>query len=82
MRKRKKMKFEAYEFAGTREDTEAARARVVRAARENGYITNAQARVVGRWRQAWYHLHALYQAGLLRKDGFNRWVPRKQKKKR
>lgn len=56
--------------------TEKARERVLKVARKRGYITNQQARAVGRWQQAWYHLHVLAKAGLLKREGFNMWVPR------
>jgi hypothetical protein len=58
-----------------------ARARVLDWARKTGSISNAQACKVGRWGQAWYHLNKLTEAGLLRRTGFNVWVPVKRRKK-
>jgi hypothetical protein len=54
-----------------------ARERVLKVARRKGFITNQLAAEIGGWQQAWYHCHAMMQDGLLKKDGFNRWVPRK-----
>ena len=52
-----------------------ARARVLKRAVQSGYITNNQARKVGQFDQAWYHLNKLAKAGLLKREKFNRWVP-------
>lgn len=60
----------------THESTEKSRERVLRVARKRGLITNAQARAVGQWDQAWYHLNAMRRAGLLKREGFNIWRPR------
>jgi hypothetical protein len=71
MKKKRKVK-----KVKTHESTEIARERVLRVAKKRGLITNAQARVVGRWDQAWYHLDAMRRAGLLKREGFNVWRPR------
>jgi len=60
----------------THESTDVARERVLKVARKRGLITNAQARAIGRWEQAWYHLDAMRKAGLLRREGVNVWRPR------
>lgn len=60
----------------THRATERSRERVLKVARKRGLITNAQARVIGQWDQAWYHLNAMRQAGLLKREGFNVWRPR------
>ena len=52
-----------------------ARARVLKEAQRKGIISNDQARAVGGWDQAWYHLNAMAQAGLLKRAGFNQWLP-------
>jgi hypothetical protein len=52
-----------------------ARMRVLKKARASGYITNEQARRVGKWDQAWYHLNKLAKAGYLKRDEYNTWVP-------
>jgi hypothetical protein len=56
-----------------------ARQRIVTYARKHGSITNAQAKKIGRFKQVYFHLYTLKQAGLLRYKGFNEWIPRKQK---
>jgi len=60
-----------------RETTAKARERILKVAKKRGSITHAQARVIGKWDQAWYHLDAMRRAGLLRRDEFNVWRPRK-----
>lgn len=69
---KKKLKFKV----NTHESTEKSRERVLRVAKKRGLITNAQARAVGQWDQAWYHLNAMRRAGLLKREGFNVWRPR------
>lgn len=73
MKKRKKVSFTRVR----REQTEKARERVLKAAKKRGSITHAQARVIGKWDQAWYHLDAMRRAGQLKRDEFNVWRPRK-----
>jgi hypothetical protein len=73
VKKRKKISFKKID----REKTARARERVLNEARKKGSITNARARIVGRWDQSWYHLNAMREAGLLKKDGFNVWRPRR-----
>jgi hypothetical protein len=53
-----------------------ARDRVLKLAKKQGYITHADAKQAGGWRQAYYHLRAMEEAKLLRYGGFNRWIPR------
>jgi hypothetical protein len=60
------------------EATVKARARVLKVAKKRGYITNKQARAIGRWSQAWYHLDAMMRAGMLEKIGYNLWRPTKR----
>lgn len=57
-----------------------ARLRVLRAAREKGYITNKEAKKIGGFDQAWFHLNQMVVAGVLEHDGYNAWVPVKRKK--
>lgn len=59
-----------------RESVAKARARVLKEARRRGSITNARARDIGEWDQAWYHLNEMRKAGLLKKTGFNMWRAR------
>lgn len=56
-----------------------ARARVLTEARRKGYVTNATAAKIGKWKQGFYHLNALAAAGLLKHKGYNKWEPVKQK---
>jgi hypothetical protein len=58
-----------------RKKVNAARERVLEAAREKGVITNTEARKIGRWEQCWYHLQAMCKQGLLKHTGYNEWVP-------
>jgi hypothetical protein len=51
-----------------------ARARVLNEARRIGFITNAKARKIGGWSQAWYHLDKLAEAGLLERADRNTWA--------
>ena len=51
-----------------------ARARVLTEVRRKGYITNEKAKEVGRWAQAWYHLNQMAEAGILKRDEYNRWT--------
>lgn len=77
MNKKRNAKKRVIRFkVNTHESTEIARERVLKVARKRGLITNAQARIVGRWDQAWYHLNAMRRAGLLKREGFNVWRPR------
>jgi hypothetical protein len=65
-----------------RETTAKARARVLQAAILHGHVTHNQARKLGKWDQAWYHLNAMRDAGQLVQDEYNRWRPAPPKKKR
>ena len=56
-----------------------ARRRIVAYARKHGSITNAKAREIGGFAQAFFHLNRLAKAKLLKHVGFNEWVPRAQK---
>ena len=58
-----------------------ARDRVLRYAREQGSITNKEAKKIGKWNQAWWHLNALVEAKMLRYEDYNCWVPVKRKKR-
>jgi hypothetical protein len=49
---------------------------VLKVARRKGFITNQQANEIGGWEQSWYHLSQMAREGLLKREGFNRWVPR------
>jgi len=75
LKKPKKPKKHKYRF-NSHESSIEARERVLRVAKKRGSITNAQASIVGRWKQAWYHLNAMRRAGMLKKEKFNVWVPR------
>ena len=55
--------------------TREARERVLKAARRKGVISHELACTVGGFNQAWYHLHAMEQAGELKRAGYNQWVP-------
>jgi hypothetical protein len=52
-----------------------ARLRVLKKALQAGHITNEQARRVGHWNQAYYHLNKLAKAGYLKREEYNTWVP-------
>lgn len=54
-----------------------ARARVLKAARRKGVISNDLACTIGGFNQGWYHLNAMAKAGMLKRKGFNQWVPAK-----
>ena len=43
--------------------------------RNRGRITHQQACEIGQWDQAQYHLTVMAQAGLLKHDKYNTWVP-------
>lgn len=58
-----------------RSKTVEARMRVLKEAKRKGVISNDQARAVGGFDQAWYHLNAMVQAGLLKRAGYNQWMP-------
>ena len=58
-----------------RDTTQLARERVLDVARRDGVISNKQAKRIGKWSQAWYHLHAMVQAGQLKRSGYNQWMP-------
>lgn len=49
--------------------------RVLKAARRHGMISNDMACDVGGFAQGWYHLNAMKKAGMLKRKGFNQWVP-------
>jgi hypothetical protein len=55
-----------------------ARRRILRAAMRTGHITNARARRIGGFGQVWFHLNAMREAGILKNNGFNKWVPTKR----
>jgi hypothetical protein len=56
-------------------ENQKARARVLKVAKRQGVISNADAKEIGGWDQAWYHLQAMVKAGQLRKRGYNQWIP-------
>ena len=56
------------------------RERVLKAARKNGRITHKEACRIGKWDQAQYHLQALAEAGLLKHDKYNNWIPTGRKR--
>lgn len=58
-----------------RDVTALARARVLKAAKRDGVISNAAACKIGKWSQSWYHLSAMVRAGQLRRSGYNQWLP-------
>jgi hypothetical protein len=55
-----------------------ARQRILREALRTGHITNAKARKVGRFDQAWFHLQSMVDDGTMKYSGFNRWTPTKR----
>jgi predicted ArsR family transcriptional regulator len=61
--------------------TAEARSRVIKFARENGHVTNKEARELLGTAQAYYHLQRLQKAGLLRHAKYNQWVPVKRRKR-
>ena len=52
-----------------------ARERVLKEAQRKGVISNDKARAIGGWDQAWYHLAAMAKAGMLKRAGYNQWMP-------
>lgn len=52
-----------------------ARNRVLQRALKQGEISNEEARRVMGLSQVWYHLNVLAQAGLLKREEYNCWVP-------
>jgi hypothetical protein len=63
-----------------RRRTERKRAKVFRRAKQQGYITNNEARKIGGWMQSWYHLNAMREAGYLKQSGHNLWVVGRKRK--
>ena len=61
-----------------RHATAKARKRVLFEARRKGFITTGRAAEVGRWDQAWYHLHKMAKAGVLKRTSLGRWEYPKQ----
>jgi hypothetical protein len=60
-------------------DTSISRQRVLKHARKAGIISNEQACEIGQWDQAWYHLNAMCEAGLLTHAGYNLWAPARKR---
>lgn len=58
-----------------RSRTTEAHERVLKAAKRHGVISNDMACVVGGFSQGWYHLNAMVKAGMLKRRGYNQWVP-------
>jgi hypothetical protein len=52
---------------------------VLKYARKRGIITNQQARRVGKWAQAWYHLRTMEREGYLTCTDYNTWEPVRRK---
>ena len=67
VKKRRKVKVRA--------KTVDARERVLREAQRKGVISNDRARAIGGWQQAWYHLASMEKAGMLKRAGYNQWMP-------
>jgi len=64
-----------------RRATERKRAKVFKRAKKNGFITNAEAKKIGGWKQAWHHLDVMRERGYLKQAGHNLWTPDGRKKK-
>jgi hypothetical protein len=62
-----------------RESVSKARNRILQRAIKQGMITNEQARQVMGLPQVWYHLNLLARAGMLKRAGYNTWVPVKRR---
>ena len=58
-----------------RDKTALAREKVLKEAKRLGVISNALACKIGKFGQAWYHLHQMEKAGQLKKAGYNQWMP-------
>jgi len=58
-----------------RSKTLEARARVLKEAQRKGVISNDRARAIGGWQQAYYHLREMVHAGMLKRAGYNQWMP-------
>jgi len=56
--------------------------RVLKRALERGMVTNEEAKRIGNFNQAYYHLNKLAQAGVLKRTGYNTWVPVRRKGRR
>ena len=63
-----------------RRSTERKRGKVFKRAKQQGYITNAKAKQIGQWSQAWHHLNTLRKRGYLKQAGHNLWIPGKKRK--
>ena len=63
-----------------RRETEKKRAKIFKRAKEQGYITNSQAKQIGKWGQSWHHLNVMRNAGYLKQAGHNLWILGKRKK--
>jgi len=59
----------------SREATVKARQKVYDKALKVGYVTNTQAKRIGGWSQSWYHLNKLAEAGYLKREEYDCWVP-------
>lgn len=49
--------------------------RVLKVAKRHGVISNDMICAVGGFSQGWYHLNAMVKAGMLKRRGYNQWVP-------
>jgi hypothetical protein len=49
--------------------------RILKEAHRRGFVTNAGARKIGGWKQGWFHLNKMVEAGVLVYSGYNRWAP-------
>jgi len=63
-----------------RQTTERKRAKVFKRAKRQGFVTNNEAKKIGGWIQAWYHLNAMREAGYLKQKGHNLWVIGRKRK--
>lgn len=63
-----------------RRRTERKRAKVFKRAKQQGYITNAEARETGGWTQGFYHLNVMRKRGYLKQAGHNLWMPGRKRK--
>jgi hypothetical protein len=62
-----------------RKEISKARLKILLEAQRKGFVTNAKAKKIGGFKQVWFHLNKMVEAGVLERDGFNNWIPAKRR---
>jgi hypothetical protein len=79
MKRRRKSNGHQRRAVNDRQSVVDARSRLLRAALKKGVITNDDAKRILDRPQCWYHLNLLAEAGVLKRQGYNTWVPVKRR---